>query len=86
MDGISDYELLSCALTIFIELLLNVCATIFKLFIILACIITTCIELSIKILVASVIYVTQFSSDVLQILVEELQDLFTFAKAILIMM
>ena len=55
-------------------------------FIILACIITACIDLFIKILVASVIYVIQFSSGILQMLVQELQDLFTLAKAVLIMM
>ena len=61
VDGIGDYELLSYALLIFIELLLNVCGPIIKLFIILVCIITTCIELSIKILVVSLIYAIQFS-------------------------
>ena len=65
---------------------LNYCATIIKLCIILLGIITTCIELSFKILVASVKYVIRFSSEVLQLLVQELQDLFTLAKAILIMM
>ena len=53
--------------------------------IILACIITTWIDLFVKILVASVMYVIQFSLGVLQMLVQELQDLFTLAKAILIM-
>ena len=71
---------------IFIELLLDVCTATIKLFIILACIITTCINLFIKILIASVIYVLQFSSEVLQMLVQELQDFFTLVKAILIMM
>ena len=70
------YEILSDALSIFIELLLNVCTIAIKLFIILACIITTCIDLFIDILV---IYVKQFSSEVLQILVQELHDLFTLA-------
>ena len=85
MDGIDDYELLPYALPIFFELLLDVCTTIIKLFIILACITTTCIKLSIKVFVASVIYVIQFSSEVLQVLVQGSQDLFTLAKAILIM-
>ena len=84
VDGIGDHECLSYALPIFIELLLNVCATIIKLFIILACIITTYIELSAKILVQSVIYVIQFSSGVALMLVEELQDLFALGGAILI--
>ena len=61
VNGKEPYELLSDALPIFIELLLNVCATIIKLFIILACIITTCIDLFIEILVVPVIYVTPFS-------------------------
>ena len=69
-----------------IELLLDVRTMTIKLFIILVCIITTCIDLFIKILVASVMYVTQFSLGVLQMLVQELQDLFTLAEAILIMM
>ena len=69
------YELLSDALSVFIEFLWNVCTTTIKLFINLACIITT-----------SVIYVIQLSSSVLQMLVQELQDLLTLAKAILIMM
>ena len=77
-------ELLSDVFSILIELFLNVCTTIIKLFIILVCIITTCIELSIKILVASVISVIQFSSGMLQMLVQELQDLFALAEAILI--
>ena len=58
---------------------------IIKLFIIQACIITTCIDLFIEILVAPLIYMIQFSSDVLQNLVQELQDLFRLAAAILIM-
>ena len=53
-----------------VELLLNICTTIIKLFIILACIITTCIDLFIEILVVPVMYVMQFSSDVLQMLVK----------------
>ena len=68
VKGMEPYELLSDALSIFIQLLLNVCTTIMKLFIILACIITTCIDLSIEILV---IYAIQFSSDVLQMLVQQ---------------
>ena len=84
--GIEAYKLLSDVLAIFIELLLNVCTTTIKLFIILACIVTTCINLFIKILVPSVIYVIQCSSGVLQMLVQEWQDMFTLAKAILIMM
>ena len=86
VKGVEAYELLSDALPIFIELLLNVCTTIIKLFIILACIITTCSNLFIGILVAPVIYVIQFSSGVLQMLEQELQDLFTLAEATLIMM
>ena len=83
VKGIEPYELLSGALSIFIKLLLNVFTTIIKLLITLACIITTCIDLFIEIHVIGVI---QFSSDVLQMLVQELQDLFTLIKAILIMM
>ena len=79
------YEHLSDVPSVFVKLLLNVCTTITKLFIVLACIITTCIEISIKILVTSVIYVIQFSSGVALMLVEELWDLFVLAKAILIM-
>ena len=71
------YELLSDVLLIFIELLLNVCTTIIRPFIILACIITSCIDLFIEILVVPVIYVIQVSSDVLQMQVQEIQDLFT---------
>ena len=70
--GMEPCEHLSDVLSIFIELLLNVCTTIIKLLIILACIITTCIELFIKIFVASVIYVMQFSSGVVQKPVQEL--------------
>ena len=65
VNGMEPYEHLSDALPIFIELLLNVCTTIIKLFIILVCIITTCIDPSIEILDVPVIYVIQFSSDVL---------------------
>ena len=74
------YELLSDAITIFIELLLNVCTTIINLFTVLACIITTSIDLFIEILVVPVIFVIQFSSEVLQILVQELQDSFLGMK------
>ena len=81
--GMEPYELLSDMLSIFIELLLNVCTMTIKLFIILACTITTCINLFIAI---PVIYVIQFRSEVLQMLVQQLQDLFTLAKLILIMM
>ena len=79
VNGMECYELLSDVLYTFIELLLNVCTTIIKLFIILMCIIITCIDLFIEILV---IYVIQFGSDVLQMLVQELQDLFTLVEAI----
>ena len=41
VNGMESYELLPDALPIFIEILLNVCTTIIKLFIILVCIITT---------------------------------------------
>ena len=81
VNGMEPYELLSDALSIFIELLLNVCTTIIKLFIILACIITMYIDLVIEILV---IYVIQFNSDLLLMLVQDLQDLFTLAEAIVI--
>ena len=62
VNGMEPYELFSDALSIFIELLFNVC----KLCIILACIITTCINLFVKFLVMCVI---QFSAGVLQMLV-----------------
>ena len=75
-----------CALPIFIELLLNACTTIIKLFIILTCIITKYIDLFIEILVVPAMYVIQFSSDALQMLVQELQDLFKLAEPILIVM
>ena len=68
VSGMDPSEFLSDALPIFIELLLNVCTTIIKLFIILACIITTCIDIFIEILV---IHVIPLSSDVLQMLVQE---------------
>ena len=67
--GMEPYELLSDALYILIELLLNACTSIIKLFIILACIITTCFDIFIEI---HVVYVIQFSSEVLQMLVQEL--------------
>ena len=76
------YELLSDALSIFIELLLNVCTTIIKLIIILACIITIYSDLFVEIFG---IYVIQFSSGVLQMLVQESQHLFALTKAIVIM-
>ena len=63
--GMEPYELLSDALSVFIELFLHVCTLTVKLFIILVCIITTCIDLLINIPVASVIYVIQLSSGVL---------------------
>ena len=85
VDGIDANELLSYAIPIFIELLLDVCTTTIKLFIILACIITTCVDLLFKVLVASVMYVIQFSLGVLQMVVQELQNLLTLAEAILIM-
>ena len=71
VKGMEPYEILLDVLSIFIELLLNIYTTTIRLFIILACIITTCIDLFIKILVASVIYMIQFSSGVLQKLVYE---------------
>ena len=82
VKGKEPYELLSDALSISIELLLNACITIIKLIVILACVITTCIDIFIEILV---IYVIQLSSGVALMLVEELQDLFALAKGILIM-
>ena len=82
VDGVDAYELLSYAFPIFVELLLDVCSMTIKLFIILVCTITTCIDLFVKILV-SMMYVIQFSSGVLQMLVHELQALLTLAKAIL---
>ena len=85
VDGIDAYELISYACPIFVELLLDVCTMTIKLFIILACIITTCIDLFIKMLVATVMYVIQSMLGVLKMRVQELQDLFALAKAILIM-
>ena len=92
MNGLESYELLSEELPVLYKYyilykeLLNVCTTIIKLFIIQTCIITTCTDLLIEILITPVIYVIQFSSDVLQMLVQELQDLLTCAEVILIMM
>ena len=50
------------------------------------CFITTFIDQLTEILVTSVIYVIQSSLSVLQMLVQELQDLFTLVETILIMM
>ena len=86
VKGMEPYELLSDALSILVELLLYVCTTINKLFIILVCMIITCIDLFTKILVVSVQYVEQSSSGVLEMLIWGLQDLFTLVEAILIMM
>ena len=83
VKGIEPYKLLSDALSVFIETLLNVCATILKLFIIRACLKAICIDIFIEILV---IYVIQFSSGIRQMLVQELQDLFTLAGAVSVMM
>ena len=69
VDEVDAYELLSYAFPICTELLLDVCTVTIKLFIILMCMITTCIDLFIKILVASFMYVIQFSLGVLQMLV-----------------
>ena len=85
VDGIDAYECLSYTFPIFAELLFDVCTMTIKLFIILACIIITCIDLFIKMLAASEMYVIQSILGVLQMLVQELQDLFALAKAILIM-
>ena len=74
VKGMEPYESLSDVLSVFIELLLNACTTIIKLFIILACIITTCIDLFMEILV---IYVIQFSSDVLQMPVQDNRIVYT---------
>ena len=49
VKGLEPYELLSDMLSIFIELLLNVGIITIKLFIILTCIITPCIDLFIDI-------------------------------------
>ena len=70
--GMAPYEHWSNTFSVSIDLLFNVCNTIIKLFIFLACMITTCIDKFIEILV---IYVIQFTSDLLQMLVYELQDL-----------
>ena len=50
VKGMEPYALLSDALFIFIELLLNVCTTVIKLFIVLVCIITTCINFPLRFL------------------------------------
>ena len=84
VDGIDTYECLSYTFPTFVELLLDVC-TMIKLFIILVCIITTWIDLFIKMPDASVMYVIQSMLGVLQMLVQESQDLFAPAIAILIM-
>ena len=86
VKGMEPYELLSDVLSIFVELLLNVCMAFIKLFINLACMITTCIYLFTKILIVSVIFVIQSNSGVLQMLVQELQDIFTLVEAISIIM
>ena len=70
LKGMEPYELLSDVLSIFIELMLNVCTAVSKLSVVLVCIITAGIELSINILVVSVIYVIEFSSCVVQKLVK----------------
>ena len=49
VNRMETYEILSDALPIFFELLLHICTIIIRLFISLACIITTCIDLFIKI-------------------------------------
>ena len=85
VDGIEAYECLSYTFPIFMELLLDMCTMTIKLFIILAYIITTCIDLFIKMLVAPVMYVTQSILGILQMLVQKLQDLFAFLITILIM-
>ena len=59
VDGIDAYRHLSYTFPIFVEVLLDVCTMTIKLFIILACIITTCIDLFIEMPVASVMYVIQ---------------------------
>ena len=66
VDGVDAYELLSYASPILVELLLDVCAATIKIFIILVCIITTCIDLFVKVIVASVAYVLQLSLGILQ--------------------
>ena len=80
VDGVDAYEFLSYTFPIIIELILDVCKATIKLFIILTCIRTACINLFIQILVASIMYVIQFSIGVLQMLVQESQNLFTLAK------
>ena len=56
--GMEPHELWSNAISVSIDLLFNACTTIIKLLIILACMITMCIDIFIEILV---IYVIQFS-------------------------
>ena len=60
--GMEPYELWSNAISVSIDLLFNVCTTIMRLLIILACMITTCIDIFIEILV---IYVMHLSLDLL---------------------
>ena len=79
--GMEPYELGLIVISVSIDLLFNVCTTIIKLLIIEACMITTCIDMFIEILV---IYVLQDSSDLLQMLVHELQDLCTITNAVFV--
>ena len=53
--GMEPYELCSNAISVSIDLLFNVCTTIIKLLIILACMTTTCIDIFNNILVIYVI-------------------------------
>ena len=78
--GMEPYVLWSNAISVSIDLFFNMCTVIIKLLVIVACMITKCIDIFIEILV---MYVIQFSLDLLQMLVHELQDLFTLTKAIL---
>ena len=75
VNGWESYELLSDVLPIGIELLLNAGTTIINLYIILACIITIGIDLFIEIPVMPVIYMIQLSSDVKQMIVQEITGL-----------
>ena len=79
--GMEPYELWLNVISVSTDLFFNMCTTIIKLLIILVCMITTCIYIFIEILV---IYVIQFSSDLLQMPVHELQYLFMLAKAVLV--
>ena len=79
--GMEPNELWSNVFSVSIDLLFNVGTTFIKLFIILACMITTCIDIFIEI---PVIYVIQFSSYLLQMLVHELQELFMLTKTMLV--